>query len=454
MFYSNFIKSKEGGMKKSIYWQGFIALGILSLSPWSLAQNTDANLCSQPQTAPIFKTFYEIQQGKFDQRVLWERYMYSPLEQYNDRKSNVAQYQAIWEQIKDVPDISDQEKAQFKAMTIVPELKSEEIEAYNMMVKAKKLYFGDNVKMDQIDALNLLLDADQKGNGDAYELYSVVAKHCPDANVQKNAVLALNEIEKVYGEYEDYLTPTWAYLAHAYAYGVGVEVDEKKAQYYWKKAWRIYSLQFDTGGFVGFLMGQMAEQKPYLNAHLGEAMNYYKIATRADEHNIAAQNAILRLLKSNKKFDDLTYEIELFEAQQDAEHDEDPKSAYFTLSELYAQKQWEIYDPQQSIQWLTKAAEAGHDRAQLNLALAYDQGNLVQADGKKALKLYQQYFEKGNLLSGVFLLDRLEKGSKNIKANPTQAKVVREKLSKMYKDEGHTGEIPKPEELRLMQRMY
>lgn len=441
-------------MKKLVYLHAFVSAGLFAISPLGFAKNTDATLCLQPQTAPIFKTFYDTQKGHFDQRVLWESAMYSPLERYNDRKNSVAQYQGVWEQIKDMPDISDEEKAQFKAMTVVPELSSDEIEGYNMLVKAKKLYFGDNIKMNQVEALNLLLDADEKGSHDAYELYSTLAKHCPDQEVQANAVKALTEVAKVYGEYEDYLTPAWAYLAHAYAYGVGVAVDEEKAIQYWQKARRIYSLQFDVGGFVGFLMGQMVEQKPYLKGNLGDAMNYYKIATRADENNIAAQNAILRLLKSNKKFDDLSYEVELFEATEEAKYDEDPKSAYFTLSELYAQKQWEIYDPQQSIQWLTKAAEAGHDRAQLNLALAYDEGNMVKADGTKALKLYQQYFNQGSLLSGIFLLDRLEKGSKSIQANPTQAKIVRQKLTKMYRDEGHTGEIPKPEELRLMQRMY
>lgn len=442
-------------MKKSVYLQTLWGVGLLSFSALTFAEGKIKNdVCNQAQTAPIFKTFYETQKGNFDQRVLWERYMSSPLEYHNERKNSVAQYQALWEQIKDVPDISEEDKQRFKAMTVVPELDPQEIEGYNMMVKAKKLYFGDNVPMEQIDALNLLLDADQKGATDAYELYAVVAKHCAAPEMQKYAVFTLQELATVLNEYEDYLTPVWAYLSHAYAYGVGVEVDEAKALQYWQKARHIYSLQFDAGGFVGFLMGQMVEQKPYLKGNLGDAMNYYKIATRADEHNIAAQNAILRLLKSNKKFDDLTYEIELFEATEEAKYAEDPQSAYFTLSELYAQKQWQIYNPKKSIEWLTKAAEAGHDRAQLNLALAYDQGNLVKVDGQKALKLYQQYFEKGSLLSGIFLLDRLEKGSKSIQANPAQAKVVREKLTKMYHEAGHVGEIPKPEELRLMQRMY
>ena len=86
--------------------------------------------------------------------------------------------------------------------------------------------------------------------------------------------------------------------------------------------------------------------------------------------------------------------------------------------------------------------------------MAYDEGNLVSPDGQKALQIYQQYFEKGNLLSGIFLLNRLEKGSQSIQANAFQAKKVREKLSAMYKEAGHSGEIPQPEELRLLQRLY
>ena len=441
-------------MKKWMNLKTILGVGILVISPLSLAKKMDQAICSQPQTAAIFKTFYETQHNTFDQRLLWDAYMVSPLDAHQRAKTNIAIYQTIWQQIKDDPTISEQEKQRFQAMTVEPEIKPEEIEAYNVLVKAKKLYFGEHVRQDQKEALNLLLVADEKGEGNAYELYSIIAKHCPDEQMQKNAVFALEEMAEILNEYEDYLSPIWAYLVHAYAYGVGVEVNEKKALQYWQKARYIYSLQFDTGGFVGFLMGQMVEQKPYLNAHLGDAMNYYKIATRADDHHIAAQNAILKLLKSTKKFDDLTYEIELFEATENAKYDSDPKSEYFTLSELYAQKQWDIYNPKQSIEWLNKAAEAGHERAQLNLALAYDEGNLVSPDGQKALQIYQQYFEKGNLLSGIFLLNRLEKGSQSIQANAFQAKKVREKLSAMYKEAGHSGEIPQPEELRLLQRLY
>ncbi|NHB58017.1 sel1 repeat family protein [Acinetobacter sp. 194] len=365
------------------------------------------------------------------------------------------QYKVLWQQIKDDPSISKEDKAKFEAMAnLDTEVTAEQIDAYKLMLKAQQFYYGDQVAIDQKKAFDVLLEAVGKGSSDAYMLYPVLNQHCADLDRKENEVSVFHTIEEHMGENDDYPTPIWAYLSYAYAYGVGTEVNEEKALKYWKKAWRIYSLQFDAGGFVGFMMGQMAEQKPYLKSHLGEAMNYYKIATRADENNIPAQQAILKLLKTNKKFEDLTYEIELFEETENAKHDKDPKSAYFTLSELYAQKQWKIYNPQLSMQWLTKAAEAGHERAQLNLPLYYEQGNLVKADSKKAMALYQQYYDQGNTLVGIYYLDRLENGTKNIAKNPEKAKEVRKALTQKYHALGHAGDIPKPDELRLLQRMY
>lgn len=440
-------------MKKFNYFACIATLGF-AFTTSSYAKNIEKAPCFESQTTPIFKEFYETNK-KFDQKVLWERYLNSPIENIEFSKNMINQYKAIWQQIKDIPSISKEDKARFEAMAnLDTEVSAEDIEAYNLMVKAQKLYYGDKVAIDQDQAFEFLLEAAGKGYWDAFQLYPILNQHCPVAERQELAVHAFHQIAEQMGENDDYPTPVWAYLSYAYAYGVGTEVDEEKALKYWKKAWRIYSLQFDAGGFVGFMMGQMAEQKPYLKAHLGEAMNYYKIATRADENNIPAQQAILKLLKTDKKFEDLTYEIELFEETENAKHDKDPKSAYFTLSELYAQKQWKIYNPQLSMEWLTKAAEAGHERAQLNLPLYYEQGNLVKADPKKAMELYQKYYEQDNVLVGIYFLDRLENGAKDIARNPKKAKVVRDDLTQKYRALGHAGEIPKPEELRLMSRMY
>ncbi|MFW1733532.1 tetratricopeptide repeat protein [Acinetobacter sp. ULE_I001] len=436
-------------MKKFNYFMCIATLGFISTTS-SYAVNIEEAPCFAPQTAPIFKEFYQINKG-FDQKVLWELYVQSPIEGYPNAKMINQTLETLFGQLG----LSEEQKKQMKpTQKDVSEVEPEELEAYNLMVKAQKLYYGDKVAIDQQQAFELLLDAVGKRNSEAYIFYPVLNQHCADPDRKETAVRIFHTIEKHMGDNDDYPTPIWAYLSYAYAYGIGTEVNEAKALKYWKKAWRIYSLQFDAGGFVGFMMGQMAEQKPYLKAHLGEAMNYYKIATRADENNIPAQQAIVRLLKTDKKFEDLTYEIELFEETENAKHDQDPKSAYFTLSELYAQEQWKIYNPQLSMVWLAKAAEAGHERAQLNLPLYYEQGNLIKADPKRAMELYQKYYEHDNILVGIYFLDRLENGIKGIGKNPEKAKLVREDLTKKYHALGQTGEIPKPEDLRLMQRMY
>ena len=70
------------------------------------------------------------------------------------------------------------------------------------------------------------------------------------------------------------------------------------------------------------------------------------------------------------------------------------------------------------------------------------------------MALYEKYFNQGNILVGIYYLDRLENGGNGIVKNLKKAKAVREALTQKYHALGHTGEIPKPEELRLMQRMY
>ncbi|MFW1799798.1 tetratricopeptide repeat protein [Acinetobacter nematophilus] len=434
-------------MKKFNYLVYIITLGFVSAT---YAENIEKAPCFAPQTAPIFKEFYELNKG-YNQKLLWDHYVQSPTDEDPNTKAMHQALNILFRQLG----LSEEKKQQMQPTPKqASEVDPDGLEIYNLMVNAQKLYYGDQVEIDQAQAFEVLLDAVKKGSADAYIFYPVLNQHCADPARKESAVSIFHSIEKHMGDQDDYPTPIWAYLSYAYAYGIGAELDEQKALKYWKKAWRIYSLQFDADGFIGFMMGQMAEQKPYLKSHLGEAMNYYKIATRANDHNLAAQQAILRLLKSDKKFEDLTDEIEIFEETENAKHDQDPKSAYFNLSELYAQKQSKIYNPQLSMMWLEKAAEAGHERAQLNLPLYYEQGNLIKADPQKAMELYQKYYEQDNILVGIYFLDRLENGAKGITKNPMKAKIVREDLTQKYRALGQTGKIPKPSELRLMQRMY
>ena len=172
----------------------------------------------------------------------------------------------------------------------------------------------------------------------------------------------------------------------------------------------------------------------------------------ANRDNIAAQQAVLRLLKSNKKFDELTYEAELFMAEHKAAKKE--KDAFYTLSELYAQKEWDIYNPEKSIAYLNQAIALGHDRALLDLARYYEHGHLIKADPAKAVELYKKSLEQGNPTAGILLVNLYENGAKGFKADAKQAEIWRKKATKLYKELGYGDVLPKADEIRLFQRIY
>ena len=210
-------------------------------------------------------------------------------------------YQNTLAQINESADLTEQEKQQYREQlkqkmgseSVQPAQKQPDV--HPLLLQAHQYARGQGVKRNDMKANKLLLEvAKDELDTQAYELVAIRAMHgIGQGNEQTDAMSVFQSLAEVYEE--EQMSPIWAYLSYGYTYGIGVEKDPQKAKHYWDLAKHYYSLTFDRTGVVGYMMGQMIEENKFLNGTPAEAMNYYNIATRATENNIAAQQAILKL---------------------------------------------------------------------------------------------------------------------------------------------------------------
>ncbi|AWL30169.1 sel1 repeat family protein [Acinetobacter defluvii] len=442
-------------MKKLLLTLSLCTTILMSLAP---IQNIFANPIptvknptqKQIQHTPIFAEFHQLNGIDSFNQTLWENYLIDPENDQSLNRLFAEQIKANLVQIEASSNMSEEEKQKFRNMANIREPDENDIKIYKKLLEAQKYDLGDSVKKDQAKANDLIYEAAALGSSQALELLGIRFIHqIGHVGLQKNAIDYFSFFADEPSN-ADHPAAFWAYLAYSYTYGVGRAKNQETALKYWKKAHHLYSMQIDPTGFIAYMMGQMSENQKFLNQPIEDAMDYYKMS--ANEENIAAQHAVLRLLKSKKKFDELTYEAELFMAEHKAAKKE--KDAFYTLSELYAQKDWDIYNPKKSIEYLNQAIALGHDRALLDLARYYEHGYLVEADPAKATELYKKSLEQGNPTAGILLVNLYENGAKGFKADAKQAQIWRKKATALYKELGYGDVLPKADEIRLFQRMY
>lgn len=416
---------------------------LASTTPNSIKHNSPSSV----QHTPIFAEFHQRNDMEKFNLALWNEYLIDPTRPQQKIQQILAKALGM-----DPAEINMGTSNQTVDATTqnMPEVDENDLKIYKKLLEAKKYDLGDGVKKDQSKANDLIYEATELGSSQALELLGIRFIHqIGHVGLQKNAIDYFSFFADEPSN-ADYPAAFWAYIAYSYAYGVGRPEDQEKALQYWKKANHLYSMQIDPTGFIAYMMGKMIEDKNMNNQPIEDAMQYYKMSAHKD--NIAAQQAVLKLLNSNKKFEELTYEPELFMAEHKAAKKE--KDAFYTLSELYAQKEWKIYNPKKSIAYLNQAIALGHDRALLDLARYYEHGYLVKADPAKAAELYKKSLQQGNPTAGILLVNLYENGSKAFKADAKQAKIWRAKATALYKELGYGDVLPKADEIRLFQRMY
>lgn len=416
---------------------------LASTTPNSIKHNSPSSV----QHTPIFAEFHQRNDMEKFNLALWNEYLIDPTRPQQKIQQMLAKALGM-----DPAEINIGTSNQTVDATTqnMPEGDENDLKIYKKLLEAKKYDLGDDVKKDQSKANDLIYEATELGSSQALELLGIRFIHqIGHVGLQKNAIDYFSFFADEPSN-ADYPAAFWAYIAYSYAYGVGRPEDQEKALQYWKKANHLYSMQIDPTGFIAYMMGKMIEDKNMNNQPIEDAMQYYKMSAHKD--NIAAQQAVLKLLNSNKKFEELTYEPELFMAEHKAAKKE--KDAFYTLSQLYAQKEWKIYDPKKSIASLNQAIALGHDRALLDLARYYEHGYLVKADPAKAAELYKKSLQQGNPTAGILLVNLYENGNKAFKADAKQAKIWRAKATALYKELGYGDVLPKADEIRLFQRMY
>ena len=416
---------------------------LASTTPNSIKHNSPSSV----QHTPIFAEFHQRNDMEKFNLALWNEYLIDPTRPQQKIQQMLAKALGM-----DPAEINIGTSNQTVDATTqnMPEVDENDLKIYKKLLEAKKYDLGDGVKKDQSKANDLIYEATELGSSQALELLGIRFIHqIGHVGLQKNAIDYFSFFADEPSN-ADYPAAFWAYIAYSYAYGVGRPEDQEKALQYWKKANHLYSMQIDPTGFIAYMMGKMIEDKNMNNQPIEDAMQYYKMSAHKD--NIAAQQAVLKLLNSNKKFEELTYEPELFMAEHKAAKKE--KDAFYTLSQLYAQKEWKIYDPKKSIASLNQAIALGHDRALLDLARYYEHGYLVKADPAKAAELYKKSLQQGNPTAGILLVNLYENGNKAFKADAKQAKIWRAKATALYKELGYGDVLPKADEIRLFQRMY
>ena len=416
---------------------------LASTTPNSIKHNSPSSV----QHTPIFAEFHQRNDMEKFNLALWSEYLIDPTRPQQKIQQMLAKALGM-----DPAEINIGTSNQTVDATTqnMPEVDENDLKIYKKLLEAKKYDLGDGVKKDQSKANDLIYEATELGSSQALELLGIRFIHqIGHVGLQKNAIDYFSFFADEPSN-ADYPAAFWAYIAYSYAYGVGRPEDQEKALQYWKKANHLYSMQIDPTGFIAYMMGKMIEDKNMNNQPIEDAMQYYKMSAHKD--NIAAQQAVLKLLNSNKKFEELTYEPELFMAEHKAAKKE--KDAFYTLSQLYAQKEWKIYDPKKSIASLNQAIALGHDRALLDLARYYEHGYLVKADPAKAAELYKKSLQQGNPTAGILLVNLYENGNKAFKADAKQAKIWRAKATALYKELGYGDVLPKADEIRLFQRMY
>ncbi|RYL29451.1 tetratricopeptide repeat protein [Acinetobacter piscicola] len=416
---------------------------LASTTPNSIKHNSPSSV----QHTPIFAEFHQRNDMEKFNLALWNEYLIDPTRPQQKIQQMLAKALGM-----DPAEINIGTSNQTVDTTTqnMPEVDENDLKIYKKLLEAKKYDLGDGVKKDQSKANDLIYEATELGSSQALELLGIRFIHqIGHVGLQKNAIDYFSFFADEPSN-ADYPAAFWAYIAYSYAYGVGRPENQEKALQYWKKANHLYSMQIDPTGFIAYMMGKMIEDKNMNNQPIEDAMQYYKMSAHKD--NIAAQQAVLKLLNSNKKFEDLTYEPELFMAEHKAAKKE--KDAFYTLSQLYAQKEWKIYNPKKSIAYLNQAIALGHDRALLDLARYYEHGYLVKADPAKAAELYKKSLQQGNPTAGILLVNLYENGSKAFKADAKQAKIWRAKATALYKELGYGDVLPKADEIRLFQRMY
>lgn len=416
---------------------------LASTTPNSIKHNSPSSV----QHTPIFAEFHQRNDMEKFNLALWSEYLIDPTRPQQKIQQMLAKALGM-----DPAEINIGTSNQTVDATTqnMPEVDENDLKIYKKLLEAKKYDLGDGVKKDQSKANDLIYEATELGSSQALELLGIRFIHqIGHVGLQKNAIDYFSFFADEPSN-ADYPAAFWAYIAYSYAYGVGRPEDQEKALQYWKKANHLYSMQIDPTGFIAYMMGKMIEDKNMNNQPIEDAMQYYKMSANKD--NIAAQQAVLKLLNSNKKFEELTYEPELFMAEHKAAKKE--KDAFYTLSQLYAQKEWKIYNPKKSIASLNQAIALGHDRALLDLARYYEHGYLVKADPAKAAELYKKSLQQGNPTAGILLVNLYENGNKAFKADAKQAKIWRAKATALYKELGYGDVLPKADEIRLFQRMY
>lgn len=416
---------------------------LASTTPNSIKHNSPSSV----QHTPIFAEFHQRNDMEKFNLALWSEYLIDPTRPQQKIQQMLAKALGM-----DPAEINIGTSNQTVDATTqnMPEVDENDLKIYKKLLEAKKYDLGDGVKKDQSKANDLIYEATELGSSQALELLGIRFIHqIGHVGLQKNAIDYFSFFADEPSN-ADYPAAFWAYIAYSYAYGVGRPENQGKALQYWKKANHLYSIQIDPTGFIAYMMGKMIEDKNMNNQPIEDAMQYYKMSAHKD--NIAAQQAVLKLLNSNKKFEELTYEPELFMAEHKAAKKE--KDAFYTLSQLYAQKEWKIYDPKKSIASLNQAIALGHDRALLDLARYYEHGYLVKADPAKAAELYKKSLQQGNPTAGILLVNLYENGNKAFKADAKQAKIWRAKATALYKELGYGDVLPKADEIRLFQRMY
>ena len=420
--------------------------GLASTTP-NLQNSTKHNSPSAVQHTPIFAEFHQRNDMEKFNLALWNEYLIDPTRPQQKIQQMLAK--ALGMDPAEI-NIATSNQTEHATATNMSEVDENDLKIYKKLLEAKKYDLGDGVKKDQSKANDLIYEAAELGSSQALELLGIRFIHqIGHVGLQKNAIDYFSFFADEPSN-ADYPAAFWAYLAYSYAYGVGRAEDQEKALKYWEKANHLYSIQIDPTGFIAYMMGQMIENKKMNQHPIEDAMDYYKMSNH--ENNLATQHAILRLLNSKKKFDELTYEPELFIAEHKAAKKE--KDAFYTLSELYAQKEWDIYNPKKSIEYLNQAIALGHDRALLDLARYYEHGHLVQADPKKATELYKKSLEQGNPTAGILLVNLYENGTKGFKTDAKQAEFWRKKTKKLYQELGYGDVLPKADEIRLFHRMY
>ncbi|WP_174493829.1 tetratricopeptide repeat protein [Acinetobacter sp. Marseille-Q1623] len=418
---------------------------LASTTPNSIKHNSPSSV----QHTPIFAEFHQINDIDTFNQALWEAYLTDPENDQSLSRMFAEQIKNNLPQIES-SNMSEEEKRKYRDMANIREPDENDIKIYKKLLEAQKYDLGEGVKKDQSKANDLILEAVDLGSFDAMELIGIRVMHQIGYTQLQEQGIDLLSLFADHPSNADSIGAYWAYVAYSYAYGVGRSENQEKALQYWKKANHLYSIQIDPTGFIAYMMGKMIEDKNMNNQPIEDAMQYYKMSAHKD--NIAAQQAVLKLLNSNKKFEELTYEPELFMAEHKAAKKE--KDAFYTLSQLYAQKEWKIYNPKKSIASLNQAIALGHDRALLDLARYYEHGYLVKADPAKAAELYKKSLQQGNPTAGILLVNLYENGSKAFKADAKQAKIWRAKATALYKELGYGDVLPKADEIRLFNRMY